>query len=428
MSWTSPLTVASTIVPLPSSPSTFSMCGSRCATAVFITCADCSTNGSCIWPEPNSSPTVFMPASSVSLTIVERGLLLQRLVEVRLETVQFAVDDAALEPLVERQRGELLRPRLLRVRAAGDAGEQVEERRQRVVALLAPVVDQVEGDLALLIRDPVHREDLRGVHDGRIEPGLLALVQEDAVQHHARDRREAERDVGQAEDRLDVRVLALEFPDGVDRRLAVLAGLLLPGAEGEGQRVDEDVGLENPPLRREVGDQPLGDRHLVLGGARLALLVDREGDDGCAVLGDDREYARPAGVRPVAVLEVDRVDQAAAAEALEPGLDDGGLGGVEHDRQRAGGGVAAGDLVHVDGAVAADVVDADVAHVRAVAGRVAGDLDDVVPVAVEQRLAEGLRTVGVGPLPHHQDRRLLTERDARIERRRRRLDRSACAS
>ena len=40
MSCTSPFTVASTIVPLPS-PSVFSMCGSRCATAAFITSADC---------------------------------------------------------------------------------------------------------------------------------------------------------------------------------------------------------------------------------------------------------------------------------------------------------------------------------------------------------------------------------------------------
>ncbi len=66
MSWTSPFTVASTIVPLPA-PSARSMCGSRYATAAFITSADCSTNGSCISPEPNRSPTTFMPESSVSL-------------------------------------------------------------------------------------------------------------------------------------------------------------------------------------------------------------------------------------------------------------------------------------------------------------------------------------------------------------------------
>ena len=72
MSCTSPLTVASTMVPLPCSSSR-SMCGSRWATADFITSALASTNGSCICPEPNSSPTVFMPDSSVSLMISRAG-------------------------------------------------------------------------------------------------------------------------------------------------------------------------------------------------------------------------------------------------------------------------------------------------------------------------------------------------------------------
>ena len=41
------------------------------------------------------------------------------------------------------------------------------------------------------------------------------------------------------------------------------------------------------------------------------------------------------------------------------------LGGVEHERQRHLGGEAAGELVHVDRAVATDVVDAHVEDVRA---------------------------------------------------------------
>ena len=45
------------------------MCGSRWATAAFIVSAELSTKGSCIWPEPNSSPTVRIPASSISLTM-----------------------------------------------------------------------------------------------------------------------------------------------------------------------------------------------------------------------------------------------------------------------------------------------------------------------------------------------------------------------
>ena len=80
-------------------------------------------------------------------------------------------------------------------------------------------------------------------------------------------------------------------------------------------------------------------------------------------------------VRPVAVLEVHRVDHRPAAEQLQPGLDDRRLGGVEHERERARGGQPADDLLHVVDAVTADVVDADVEQVGPVAGLVAGDLD-----------------------------------------------------
>ena len=68
MSCTSPLTVASTTVPLPPW-SDFSMCGSKKATAAFIVSADCSTKGSCISPEAKRSPTTFMPSSKMSFTI-----------------------------------------------------------------------------------------------------------------------------------------------------------------------------------------------------------------------------------------------------------------------------------------------------------------------------------------------------------------------
>ncbi len=36
--------------------------------------ADWRTNGSCIWPDPNSSPTVFIPSSRMSLTIARAGV------------------------------------------------------------------------------------------------------------------------------------------------------------------------------------------------------------------------------------------------------------------------------------------------------------------------------------------------------------------
>ncbi len=46
----------------------------------------------------------------------------------------------------------------------------------------------------------------------------------------------------------------------------------------------------------------------------------------------------------------------------------------------------------------------------------AGDLDDVVPSAVDQRLAEGPGTVGVGAFAHHQHRGVLAQRHSLVQR------------
>jgi len=75
MSCTSPLTVAISTLPFADAdaPPDAAMCGSRWATAVFIVCADCSTNGSCMRPSANSSPTVRMPASRYALMISSGG-------------------------------------------------------------------------------------------------------------------------------------------------------------------------------------------------------------------------------------------------------------------------------------------------------------------------------------------------------------------
>ena len=61
------------------------------------------------------------------------------------------------------------------------------------------------------------------------------------------------------------------------------------------------------------------------------------------------------------------------------------------------------------GAVAADVVDADVEDVGALADLVLGHLHAGVPVAVEHRLAELLGAVGVGALADDQERGVLLE-------------------
>ncbi len=87
-----------------------------------------------------------------------------------------------------------------------------------------------------------------------------------------------------------------------------------------------------------------------------------------------------------------------------------------------GGRQAGRRLAHVDGAVAADVVDAQVDQVRALADGLAADVDDLLPVAGEHRLAERLAAVGVGALADHQHAGVLRERHGGVQRGRGRLD------
>ncbi|MGX1121635.1 hypothetical protein RKD37_006998 [Streptomyces ambofaciens] len=346
---------------------------------------------------------------------VERRTLLECLVEVLLQAVLLAVDDAALEAFLQREGGQFLGlggPQ----RLGGGALEEGHELLQGVVALAAAVVDQVERGGDLLLVEAGDRQDLARVHDRRVQARLDAFVEEDGVEQDAGGRVEAEGDVRQAERGLHVRVAPLQLTDALDGGQAVLAGLLLTGADGEGQAVDEDVGLVDAPVAGEVVDQPFGDLDLLLGGAGLALLVDGERDQRGAVFPGQLGDACEAGLGPRAVLVVDRVDHRAAAELLQTRPDDVDLGGVQHDRQRGGGGEAAGQLLHVGDAVPADVVDAQVEHVRAFADLVAGHLDAVVPAAVQHGLAELLRAVGVGALADGQVGGVLAEGHGLVER------------
>ncbi len=180
------------------------------------------------------------PGQQVGVDDLQRRLVVQGQLEVVGQPLALAVDDPALQPLGHRQREQLGGPLGLGV-GGRDALEQFEEALQRVVPLPAPVVDHVEGDVALLFRDPRHRHDLRGMHDRGVQSGLDALVEEHRVQHDPGRRVESEGDVGQAERGLDLGVEPLDLTDGLDGLDAVAAGLLLAGGDREGQRVDDDV-------------------------------------------------------------------------------------------------------------------------------------------------------------------------------------------
>ena len=86
MSCTSPFTVASTIVPLPS-PSAFSMCGSRWATAAFITSADCEHERQLHLPGAEQLADGLHARQQGVVDDLQGGPGLQRRVEVGLEAV-----------------------------------------------------------------------------------------------------------------------------------------------------------------------------------------------------------------------------------------------------------------------------------------------------------------------------------------------------
>ena len=124
----------------------------------------------------------------------------------------------------------------------------------RTDELLEIRIESEEGAVGLV---GVAHGGAAGVHDGGGEAGVERERQEGGVDGLAA--REAEGDVGDAEDAPDAELLADE-PDGAQRD----GGGARVGAHGEAERVDHDVaavdaarlGLADDPLRD--GEAPLG--------------------------------------------------------------------------------------------------------------------------------------------------------------------------
>src|SRR5262249_26138739 len=142
-----------------------------------------------------------------------------------------------------------------------------------------------------------------------------------------------------------------------------------------------------------------------------------EADDRGAVFAREPEHAVHALALAVALFEVRGVEQRLATVMLQARFQYLRLGGVEDERQRRLGREAARDLVHVERAVAADVVDAPVEHVRAFLHLLARHLYAGVEVGLEHRLAELLRSVRVRAFADREVGELLLEWYVRVDRR-----------
>ena len=164
------------------------------------------------------------------------------------------------------------------------------------------------------------------------------------------------------------------------------------GRGGHDQAVDEDA-VRSDAVAGSLGHDALGDGEASLGGIGDAAFVERKADNVGAVVGDQRK-----DLIHDLLLAIDRVDDGLAGVAAHGGLDGGGVGGVDLQRQQRGALELLGGLLDD-----LDLVDLGQAHVNVqdvgalflLANALA---HDVVQVAVAQGLLQALFAGGVDAL------------------------------
>jgi hypothetical protein len=124
-----------------------------------------------------------------------RVLMLDRLIDEALDTRGLAMQDLMMQPLLDGHArfGGLV----LAVARIGRTALEVRDVRGERLRLARE--DQILGETAIVGRQFGDRDDVGGIHDRHVEPGLHAVVQEHAVEDRARLLAEAERDVRDAE-------------------------------------------------------------------------------------------------------------------------------------------------------------------------------------------------------------------------------------
>ena len=193
--------------------------------------------------------------------------------------------------------------------------------------------------------DGVHKALGARVHDGGVQARAKGGGQKDRAQQRARG--QAKADIRHAKRTFDAQTLLAQGHGAQD-----LLGLALIGRGGHDQAVDEDA-VRADAVAGSLGHDALGDGEASLGGIRDAALVEREADDVGAVVGDQRK-----DLIHDLLLAVDRVDDGLAGVAAHGGLDGGGVGRVDLQRQERGALELLGGLLDD-----LDLVDLGQAHV-----------------------------------------------------------------
>ena len=233
---------------------------SSCATAFFITSADCSTNGRISSPAPNLSPTSFIAGRSTSFSVGTAPIFSTR------ASIQSST------PSFLRRRMWKCSASSGSMPAVGSAGfllgrlalrlEVLDEALRRV---LAAVEDEVVGELALSSRDLRVGRDVLRVDHREVESGLDAVVQEDASSSTSRAALPKPKETFETPSEVCTpgsSALIARIPSIV----SIADGLELVGAgrERERERVEDQQLRVHPVLVADVAVDAPGDVELAL--------------------------------------------------------------------------------------------------------------------------------------------------------------------
>ena len=278
--------------------------------------------------------------------------------------------------------------------------ETVGDLQQALGAVAAAVEHHVLDAPAQVGVEVVVQRQRAGVDDAHVHAGADRVVQEHHVDRlpHRLVAAEAEADVRHAAGDMAGREAALELAGGLDEGHRVAIVLLDAGGDREHVWIEDDV------LRREadfLGQQPEGaraDLDLACDGVGLALFVEGHHHDGRAVAAHQPRLAQELGF---AFLQRDRIDDALALQAFQPGLDHRPLRAVDHHRHAGDVGLGGDQVEEGDHrllAVEQALVHVDVDHLRAVLDLLAGHRDGFVVAAFQDQFLELRATGDVGAL------------------------------